>query len=310
MMATSAAFAIILGWELLEARAKYPYERPGFLERIDTIPLATNDLVFAIGSPRGHENAFGYALAATPDALVVGTLDDGAYVYELSGELRARLEHPAPDGFFGSQVAAAGTSVVVAAPQDDQIVRDAGAVFLFDGATGRLRTRIDNPTPLVRELFGEAVAASDDRILVAAPWDRSETGTGAVYLFDTDGELLSTIANPELERCIEIGSSLAFLGERLVVGEDSCGLVFVFSADGSRGLTLQNPEPGPRDSFGHAVAILDNDVLVADNGFAHLFDGTSGRAHSERKPPRAVRRRPFRRRGRVHRRSSLRRRRH
>ncbi len=278
MMATSAAFAIILGWELLEARAKYPYERPGFLERIDTIPFATNDLVLAIGNPRGHEDAFGYALAAMPDALVVGTLDDGAYIYEPSGELRARLDRPDSDGddFFGSQVAAAGTNVVVAAPQDDQIVRDAGAVFLFDGATGELRTRIDNPTPLVRELFGEAVAASDDRILVAGPWDRSETGTGAVYLFDMDGALLLTIANPEPERCRELGSSLAFLGESLVVGEDSCKLVFVFGADGSQSLTLQNPEPGSRDSFGHAVATLGDDVLVTDGRFTYLFDGTSG----------------------------------
>ena len=278
VMAVSAAFAMVLGWELLEARTKYPYERPGYLERIDTIALVTKDLVLAIGNPRGHEDAFGYALAATPDALVVGTLDDGAYIFEPSGELRSRLERPGSDGddFFGSQVAAGGTNVVVAAPQDDHIVHDAGAVFLFDGATGKLRTRIDNPTPLVRELFGEAVAASGDRILVAAPWDRSETGTGTVYLFNMDGALLLTIANPERERCRELGSSLTFLGERLVVGEDSCGLVFVFNADGSRSLTLEDPEPGSRDYFGHTVATLGNDVLVTDDGFAYLFDGTSG----------------------------------
>ncbi|GMR23975.1 MAG: hypothetical protein BMS9Abin37_2458 [Acidobacteriota bacterium] len=166
MMATSAALAMTLGWELLEARTKYPYERPSFLERIDTIPLATNDLVLAIGNPRGHEDAFGYALAATKDGLVVGTLDDGAYIFEPSGELRSRLERPDSDGddFFGSQVAATGTTVLIAAPQDDRIVRDAGAVFLFDGATGKLRTRIDNPTPLVRELLeGPEVSGSTEQ---------------------------------------------------------------------------------------------------------------------------------------------------
>ena len=312
MMATSAAFAIILGWELLEARAQYPYERPGFLERIDTIPFATNDLVLAIGNPRGHEDAFGYALAAMPDALGVGTLDDGAYIYEPSGELRARLDRPDSDGddFFGSQVAAAGTNVVVAAPQDDQIVRDAGAVFLFDGATGELRTRIDNPTPLVRELFGEAVAASDDRILVCRTVGSLGNGHGRRVpvrhgrraSVDDRESRAGTVSGARLVACVSRREprrrrGLVRTGFRLW-----------------RGRLAKSHARKPRTGLARFFWSRGGDPrqrCSRDRRRFHLsLRRHVRRAHSERESPGAIRRRPFRRHGRGHRRSSLRRRRH
>jgi len=43
---------------------------------------------------------------------------------------------------------------------------DTGAAYLFDGSTGTLLKTFLNPTPAAGDLFGAAVAAAGDNILV------------------------------------------------------------------------------------------------------------------------------------------------
>src|SRR5262245_57343392 len=59
-----------------------------------------------------------------------------------------------------------------------------------------LRT-FHNPTPAAGDSFGTAVAAlGSDRLLVGAPDSPAGNPEGAVYLYHTNGTLLTTFTNP------------------------------------------------------------------------------------------------------------------
>ena len=56
---------------------------------------------------------------------------------------------------------------------------------------------ITNPTPAIADLFGQAVATVGDRLLVGDPQDSTgDQYTGAVYLFNANGQLVRTFLNP------------------------------------------------------------------------------------------------------------------
>ena len=52
---------------------------------------------------------------------------------------------------------------------DDTGATDAGAVYVFDAATGNLLSTLLNPTPAASDNFGFSVAASESTVLVGAP---------------------------------------------------------------------------------------------------------------------------------------------
>src|SRR6476619_3453993 len=60
-----------------------------------------------------------------------------------------------------------------------------------------LRT-FNNPTPALDDNFGSSMAAlGNDRVLIGARYDdTTATNAGAVYLFHTNGTLLTTFTNP------------------------------------------------------------------------------------------------------------------
>src|SRR5574338_549263 len=68
-----------------------------------------------------------------------------------------------------------------------------------------------NPTPVAGSSFGTAVAAlGSDRLLVGAYGSPSTNPGGAVYLYHTNGALLTTFTNPS--QPYEIGYSITTLG--------------------------------------------------------------------------------------------------
>ena len=150
-------------------------------------------------------DAFGFSLAALqsspavarPDLLLVGApgtdageiVDAGAaYLFEITnGSLIRAFRNPSPSAGeqFGASVAAAGTDVLVGAPFNSDEARNAGAVYLLDGNTGQLLRTFRKSMPAAGDLFGAAVAALGDTIVIGAPFDDSGAqDAGAVYLFD------------------------------------------------------------------------------------------------------------------------------
>lgn len=200
---------------------------------------AAGTVVRTIRNPNaGAYDLFGAALAGGGGRLAVGApLDDGAganagavHVFDAGGALRwtARSPAPAAGDCFGAAVAIVGDAVLVGAPFDDGAASDAGAAYLFDGATGALLARLADPEPRRDARLGSAVAAHGAEALVGAPF----ADGGAVLVFDTAGRLLERLAPPDARPGAQFGATIAADGGIVAVGSWIAGAVHVFLGAG------------------------------------------------------------------------------
>jgi len=287
--------ANIPGTRIVHAGAAYRFDR------LDGRLLQT----FVNPTPKADDR-FGRAVAAEEDRVLIGAyLDDtaainagAAYLMDaVTGELLQTLLSPNPvyNDQFGRSVAMAGGNLLIGSRLDDTVGYDAGAAYLFDGSTGDLLQSFFSPSPAWGDQFGYCVAASGNYVAIGARYDDSTAvDGGAVYLFDaSSGQLLQTFLSPTPDANGALGRSVAFVGERLLVGarfDDSvgedAGAAYVFdAASGDLLHKLTSPAPAPGDEFGYAVAGVGNDLLVGarlddtaaeDAGAAYLFDGLTG----------------------------------
>jgi hypothetical protein len=200
----------------------------------------------------------------------------------------------AGDRFSWSVAALGNDGVLIGAPYDGPT--NAGAVYLF-GTNGTLLTTFTNPSPGYTiwfgnpdwdgDLFGVAIAGLGvDRVLIGAPYDGS-VWDGKVYVFRTNGTLLTTINTPSMVAGGDrFGASVAVLdNERLIVSApghttdpdfgNGAGVVYLLNTNGTLLATFDNPvEWQQYAEFGFSVAAFGTDrVLVGarDAGAAYLF---------------------------------------
>jgi inhibitor of cysteine peptidase len=186
----------------------------------------------------------------------------------------------APEGTsgFAKSVAFLGENVLIASRE---------AVFLFDASTGEQLLEFDRPTTSV--YFGSSLAVSGDMILVGAASYLPRSSEGTAHLYDaTSGELLETFADPSPGERSAFGLSVAFAGDRVLVGSPKVGrgpepngAVYLFEPTTGELLeTFRCPTSNSwdREEFGGLVAGGDGWVLVGtalDNvgpsSAAHLF---------------------------------------
>ena len=110
----------------------------------------------------------------------------------IDSELRVKSGQMAPDftlpSVSGKEITLSqyrGKNVVISAPRDHANRNEGGALYVFEGATGRLLLTIVNPTPEAEDYFGVPVMAVGQNLLVGAPSDdESAKDAGAVYLFE------------------------------------------------------------------------------------------------------------------------------
>jgi len=149
---------------------------------------------------------------------------------------------------------------------------------------------IANPTPAAGDNFSYTLAAlGTDRLLIGAPYDDTRASdAGAAYLFDINGTLLITFANPTPAADEKFGYAIAAVGtDRLLVGAyadnlvgSGAGAAYLFSTNSSALLTtFTNPTP-TITQFGAAVAAVGTERLLigagGGTGAAYLFN-TNGR---------------------------------
>jgi len=253
--------------------------------------------------------AFGDSVGAMGSNILVGdTLDDtagedagAAYLFDgTTGNLLQTFLNPNPDhppfsrDFFGNSVTGFGDDVLVSAPDEDIAGEDTGAVYLFDGATGQLLRTFLSPTPDVDDLFGSAIAVVGNNIAIAASLDSTAAvNGGTVYLFDGNGNLITTIVSPQPVQFGSFGDALAAFGNNLLIAEQRgftgnlrAGVVHLF--DGTTGAFIRsyfNPTPENFEFFGNSLAVSGNNILVGalrnikGNSFlgaAYLLNGTTG----------------------------------
>src|SRR4030095_5566071 len=185
-------------------------------------------LVTTFTSPAPPFNfRFGHSMAALGSdkvligALIGDTITSGIgpmYLFSTNGTLLTTFIPPSLEGSMDCSVAAVGSDgVLIGNPSGDL---NAGGAYLFS-ANGALLTTFTNPAPAAGDQFGYSVAAVGlDRVLISAIYgDTGATDEGAVYLFSTNGTLLTTFTNPFPASLDEFGSSVAALGsDRVLIG--------------------------------------------------------------------------------------------
>jgi hypothetical protein len=263
--------------------------------------FATNGLlVRTISNPEGAYASFGSAVAALGnDRVLVGAPDytsdpdfgawiGVAYLFGTNGLLLATFENPDPQNYdeFGFSVVPFGSDRVLIGSRSYR----SGAAYLFN-TNGTLLTIFTNPLPSVLDYFGHSVAAAGtDGVVIGAPWhDVGGTNAGTVFVFSTNGVLLTTITNPTPAAEESFGNRIAVLdGARLVIGSPGddtgatdAGSAYVFSVNGTLLAHLTNPAPGVGDRFGSRLAAfgpdgalvgaMNDNIGGADSGMAYLF---------------------------------------
>ena len=127
---------------------------------------------------------FGCAVAPLGNDLIVGARFDDAVAVDAgvaylvdgaSGQVRATYASPDPGigAQFGAAVVALGGWVAVGAPHVAGSAPHAGAMYVFDAASGALLRTFTNPSPEAGQLFGSSLGAVG---LGCSPARRSTTG--------------------------------------------------------------------------------------------------------------------------------------
>lgn len=282
----------------------------GFASGIERVFLfSTNGALVTTftNPPRTGGASFGRSVAALgSDRVLVGAPLDSTsgaqnglvHLFSTNGELLKTFTNPAPASAidFGSSVTAVRSVEVLIGTRG---AADAGAAYLFT-TNGILRATFTNPTPQIGERFGSSMAAlGSDRILIGAPRDGSASPLGgAVYLFGTNGVLLTTYTNPSPAFSSTgfpvvdgdwFGISVASVGnDRVLIGAYAndapngtryAGTAYLFRTNGTLLATLANPTPAYSGSFGGALAAFGSDrFLIGAPAFG--FGATNaGRAY-------------------------------
>jgi hypothetical protein len=260
----------------------------------------TRELKQTFSAPGAEE--FGWSIAADDDLVLIGARRENrfaqggaAHLFDAStGALIKTFLNPSPDDsdFFGASVAIReGTAIIGAWGDDDLGGQNAGAVYIFDVATGAITQTLTDPTPSAFDDFGEAIAIAHGRVIVGSTGDDvSGLDVGAAHLFDAStGQILQTYPNPNPTRFDQFGGEVAFVGELVAIGAGhadlggfNMGAVYLFeTVTGELVQTIMNPRAnGGNASFGEALAPFGNrlivgapqdDLLTVNAGIVYVF---------------------------------------
>ena len=243
--------------------------------------------------------------SSEPSYLAVGAFGvnsqaGAAYIYDATN-YSATPTKLAPSGLdsgdrFAQSLAVTSDLIVVGAFKDEITGSNTGAVYVYD-ATNLSAT----PTKLApsglssNNLFGNAVAATSNYVVVGTPADSDQGGdAGAVYVFDANNlSATPTKLTPSgLGNGDYFGYAVTATSNHIVVGASSdddqgnnAGAVYVFDANNlSATPTKLAPSGiGASDNFGYSIAATSNQIVVAANdddqgnnaGAVYVYDATN-----------------------------------
>ena len=155
------------------------------------------------GSTVSTSDRFGWAVDISGDLLVVSAIfGDGVspvsgtvYAFKRSGLVWNEIQViAAPDGassdWFGRSLALQGNTLVIGAPQDDDVGAESGSVYVyvFNGSIWQPQAKLLASDGAAGDNFGQSVALSNDSIVVGSPFDNVNGSTsGSAYVFTRSG---------------------------------------------------------------------------------------------------------------------------
>lgn len=237
---------------------------------------------------------------------IILNFDQGTSVFEIVGtgvshvtvpsmQPVVKIQNPNPHtkDLFGSSIAALNGTIIIGTPNAISANNTrGGVVYLFDD-TGKHLLTISDPDNNDGDQFGLAVASLGNKIVVGAPNAFSQgIQCGKVYLFDLEGRLLQTIADPDPHQQNQFGYSLTTSQNNIIIGSPfhvnnkvQSGSVYVFDGSGRQLLGMTNPDKENNDMFGFSLIQIGNQIAVgAPNnnhgalqaGSVFVYDVTSG----------------------------------
>jgi hypothetical protein len=246
-----------------DSGAVWLYERvDGEWQNIElSSPLENGALLgFSVDTDGSHVVAGAPGTESNHGGYVVWRRENDAWTVDHTG---TALEIGAAVGY---SVAIGGDRLLLGAPAASYIGNaNAGAALilplLFAGEPGS--SVIFDPTPEAGESFGLAVAATPTRFAVGsihddAPGDDPDSGAAHVYSFDGDNEhLVATFRSPAPQEDARFGASLAFAGERLVVGEPERAVFLLGSTLNGAGAIHLFRETTESDAWIHETSLYN-----------------------------------------------------
>ncbi len=214
-------------------------------------------------------------------------------VFDLSGEA---------SNWFGYSVAISGDTAIVGAPLDqvdNNPIQGSAFVYVRQGRTWVLQTRLVDPEGASGDNFGFSVAIDGDTAMVGIPGDQvlNDTTRGSLIVFTRTGNYWSfdrRLVASDGAQGDNFGWSLALSGNELIVGAPfktisiaNQGVGYVFSDAGwgwSQVGEIINPLAKPADHLGWSVAISgdtaicgapDADLGYIDKGMVFIATGAN-----------------------------------
>jgi len=236
------------------------------------------------------------ALVGVPydDALNVGDRVGTAHLMDVLTGTRLRIlkpSNPTPYSLYGSSVALDGSFAVVGAPNEASSAAGAGAVYLHNLHTSNRLRRIAPAGLMADDCFGQAVAISQNRLLIGAPGrDGAAADEGAAYLFDRiTGDFVvqlapggTTNAGRHFGSSVALAQALAVVGApgADVNGVSAAGTTHVFHlADGSEMIRLR-PENYGNGNYGVGRAVAAAGLRVLTGRGFHRPAGSGYQLHA------------------------------
>jgi len=168
-------------------------------------------------------------------------------------------------------------------------LRRVGRAYIFD-SDWNLVTSLQAPSPKEYEVFGEWIDMWGDTLAISNVENVGDIeGAGKVYIYDSEGVLLTDIQSPEPEIGAGFGMGICVYRDLLLVAESwkneqgfiDAGLVQVFSSEGDFLSTIHSPSPANVGLFGLSIDANDEFILVGecghrgwpiDEGNVHVYD--------------------------------------
>ncbi len=235
---------------------------------------------------------FGWSVAISGDAVVVGAIEDdvganggqgSAYLFVCNWTEKA---HPvASDGaagdFFGQSVAISGDTVVVGAYLDDvgaNMFQGSAYVFVRSGTTLTQEQQLTASDGAMSDRFGQSVAISGNTVVVGAVMDdvAGNADQGSAYVFVRSGTIWTQqqqLTASDGAANDFFGQSVAINGDTVVVGaarddvgaHNTQGSAYVFERSGMTWTQQQQliaSDGDAVDEFGQSVAISGDTIVV------------------------------------------------
>ena len=229
--------------------------------------------------------------------LVISTWSQAANVNQSFKLLPGAGEGAAADRMGNATTVSGNTAAVGAFLADEGSANDAGSVYVYtrSGANWTEQQQLVAPTPTQSDLFGFAVAISENTLAVGAPLDDESAGAdaGAVYVYTRSGvtwTLQQRLIASVVTGNAQFGRSVAIDGDSLVVGaqlddtsgNNNTGAAYVFQRTAGVWGTPQRllaSDAAGGDFFGASAAISGDRLVIGAERADTNFGTDAGAAY-------------------------------